>query len=114
MSMLIRKPENNGVDKFIVNLTCFDIIARCTLLTDLNTGNFVLKPNQGTSIEMYTPFAVDFTIDKIDDHNRQFMALQDDQEIFEIAKNEDYKYANFAIYNDFIAANSTIKYREKF
>lgn len=113
ISKLNRKPVNDGVEKFIVNLTCFDIVARCILLADLNTGNFVLKPNQGTSIEMYTPFDVDFTIDKIDDHNKQFMASQDDQEIFEIAKNEDYKYANFAIYNDFIAANSTIKYSDK-
>ena len=114
ISMLNRIPANNGVEKFIFNLTCFDIIARCMNLTDLHAGNLgLLKSNQGTSIEMYTPFVVDFSIAKLEENNKEFIVLQDDQEYFEIMRNDDYKYVNFVIYNDFIAVNSSIKYSDK-
>ena len=74
------KPSNENNEKFIVNLTRFDIIARCMRVTDLNSGNFgLLKPIEGSNIELYQPFVVDFLVSKpLTNENEEFIrALQE-------------------------------------
>lgn len=62
---------------------------------------------------MFTPFVVDFSINKLEKNNEEFAFSHADQAYFEITKNDDYKYVNFDIYNGFITVNNSIKYSDK-
>lgn len=118
-----RCPTNEGAEKFIVNLTFLDIIARCMILTDFNSSNFGLVtpfPNYGTNIEHFMPFVVDF---KISEHTRdannsyvnsQIPDQEKKQKLKDFLKSKELKYIDTLVYIDFINANKNLKYDDHF
>lgn len=61
-------PSSNDVDcKFLLDLTCFDIVARCMLLSDLDPENYGFLCKE----QSYTPFVVDFYVCRFKEDQNQ-------------------------------------------